>query len=180
MADQESGLAQRLPQLVREGYRGFNVVAFREVFIAIRQVAGPVDLSRMCEQNANAVSAQSRTVNALRTGMVRVRTPAGTDISFRVGDRPFNKQDGDASAERMSAAKVQVDREVELPAGVLRVAPLEETANGVIVVPEARFGNQRTRGLRLKIVNGKVMLEGNRPTGELPGRLARGPLAQAR
>jgi len=100
---------------------------------------------------------QSRVVNTLRAGVVRVRTPAGTDISFRVGNRPFNKQAGDASAERMSGAKVQVDREIELPAGVLRVAPLEETANGVIVVPEARFGEQRTRGLRLRIENGKVV-----------------------
>jgi hypothetical protein len=28
---------------------------------------------------------------------VRVTSPAGTDIRFTVGDRPFNKQDGDAS-----------------------------------------------------------------------------------
>ena len=101
--------------------------------------------------------AQSRMAVALRSGTVRVRTRAGTDISFRVGDRPFNQQDGDASAERMAAAKVQVDREIELPAGVLRVAPLEETANGVIVIPEARFGNQKSRQVRLRIVNGKVV-----------------------
>jgi hypothetical protein len=37
------------------------------------------------------------------------------------------------------------------------VAPLEETANGVIVVPEARFGNQKVRMLRLRIVSGKVV-----------------------
>jgi hypothetical protein len=74
-----------------------------------------------------------------------------------VGDRPFNKQDGDASAERMTTAKVQVDREIELPAGVLRVAPVESTADGVIVIPEARFGNQKTRMLRLRIVAGKVV-----------------------
>ena len=102
-------------------------------------------------------AAQTKASEKLRTGMVRVRTPAGTDISFRIGDRPFNKQDGDASAERMALAKVQVDREIELPPGVLRVAPLEETANGVIVIPEARFGLQRTRQLRLRIVNGKVV-----------------------
>ena len=102
-------------------------------------------------------AAQSQAVEMFRSGIVRVRTPAGTDISFRVGDRPFNKQDGDASAERMATAKVQVDREIELPAGVLRVAPLEETANGTIVIPEARFGNQKSRGVRLRIVAGKVV-----------------------
>ena len=101
-------------------------------------------------------AAQARAVEMLRAGPVRVRTPAGTDITFRVGDRPFNRQDGDGSAERMRQAKVQVDREIELPAGVLRVAPLEETANGVIVIPDARFGTQRARGVRVRIVNGKV------------------------
>ena len=63
-------------------------------------------------------------------------TPAGTDIRFRVGDRPFNLQDGDASRERIAEAKVRVDREVELPAGVLRVAPLESTVQGTLVIPE--------------------------------------------
>jgi hypothetical protein len=79
--------------------------------------------------------AQDFAILRLRSGTVRVRTPAGTDISFRVGDRPFNKQDGDASAARVKSARVRVDREIELPAGVLRVAPLEETATGRIVVP---------------------------------------------
>jgi hypothetical protein len=102
-------------------------------------------------------AAQTRMTEVLRAGVVRVLTPDGTDISFRIGRRPFNKQDGDASPQRMSSAKVQVDREIELPAGVLRVAPLEETANGVIVIPEARFGKEKTYGLRLRFVDGKVV-----------------------
>ncbi|BDC48428.1 hypothetical protein F183_A07440 [Bryobacterales bacterium F-183] len=101
-------------------------------------------------------SQQDAMIAQLRKGTVHVRTPAGTDISFRVGDRPFNKQDGDASAERMKTAKVRVDREIEFPAGVLRVAPLEETANGVIVVPEGRFGTDYARNVRLTIEKGKV------------------------
>ncbi|MBI2799922.1 MAG: amidohydrolase family protein [Gammaproteobacteria bacterium] len=36
---------------------------------------------------------------------------------------------------------------------------------------------QKSRGIHYTVVNGKVILEGTRPTGELPGRLARGPLA---
>ena len=101
-------------------------------------------------------AAQDRAIQTLRSCTVRVRTPAGTDLRFRIGDRPFNKQDGDASAERAQAARVRVDREIELPAGVLRVAPLEETANGRIVVPEARFGNQIARGITLEIQKGRV------------------------
>ena len=58
-------------------------------------------------------AAQERAIEVLRSGTVRVRTPAGTDVSFRVGDRPFNKQDGDASAERMKTARIRIDREIE-------------------------------------------------------------------
>jgi hypothetical protein len=56
----------------------------------------------------------------------------------------------------MAGAKVRVDREIEFPAGVLRVAPVEETANGVLVIPEARFGGARTKNLRLEIKDGKI------------------------
>jgi hypothetical protein len=101
--------------------------------------------------------AQQRAIRALRSGVVRVTTRAGTDLSFRIGDRPFNRQDGNASAERAKAARVRVDREIELPAGALRVAPLEETATGRIVVPEARFGDATARGIRFEIENGRVM-----------------------
>jgi len=100
--------------------------------------------------------AQDRAISRLRSGTVRVRTPAGTDLRFRVGDRPFNKQDGDASAERMEKARVRIDREIELPAGVLRVAPLEETAGGRLVVPEARFGAEVARGVVFHFERGVV------------------------
>jgi len=99
---------------------------------------------------------QDRAIKLLRTGDVHVRTPAGTDLSFRVGTRPFNKQDGNASARRARVARVRVDREIELPAGVLRVAPIEESVNGRIVIPSARFPKGVVRNLRLEIHNGTV------------------------
>jgi leucyl aminopeptidase (aminopeptidase T) len=102
-------------------------------------------------------TAQDRAIAMLRAGTVRVRTPAGTDLSFRIGERPFNKQNGDASPERMQTARVRIDREIELPAGVIRVAPLEETVNGRIVIPMARFGDKIVRHLRLEIKNGQVV-----------------------
>ncbi len=37
---------------------------------------------------------------------------------------------------------------------------------------------QKSVGIPYTVVNGQVMLEGDRPTGALPGRLARGPLAR--
>jgi hypothetical protein len=101
-------------------------------------------------------AAQNRAIEILRLGSVRIQTPAGTDLFFRTGVRPFNKQDGDASAERARSASVRVDREIELPAGVLRVAPIEESVFGQIVIPEARFGTAVAKGLVLQLDNGRI------------------------
>ncbi len=101
-------------------------------------------------------AAQDRAIRLLRSGVIQVKTPEGTDISFRVEDRPFNKQDGNASAERMRGAKVRVDREIELPAGVLRVAPIEASVNGFIVIPKARFPTGIAVNVMIEIRHGDV------------------------
>ncbi|MFB3140519.1 MAG: aminopeptidase [Candidatus Acidiferrales bacterium] len=92
----------------------------------------------------------------LRAGTVRVTTPAGTDVRFRVGERPFTKQNGDASKAAMQSAVVRIQREIELPAGALRVAPLEETVEGTIVIPQARAGAAVVRGIRLQFERGVI------------------------
>jgi len=94
---------------------------------------------------------------ALRAGTVRVTTPAGTDISFDVDDRPVTRQDGDASAARMSAARNLIDREVELPAGAARVSPVLETVSGSIAFPPAMWGGERVEGLLLRFEAGRVV-----------------------
>jgi hypothetical protein len=101
-------------------------------------------------------AAQNRAIEILRLGAARMQTPAGTDLFFRVGVRPFNKQNGDASGERARTARVRVDREIELPAGVLRVAPIEESVFGQIVIPEARFGTTVAKGVVLQLDNGRI------------------------
>jgi hypothetical protein len=100
---------------------------------------------------------QERIEAALRVGTVRIRTPAGTDLQLRVAGRPMNKQNGDASAKHMRDAKVRVDREVELPAGVVRVAPDEDSVTGTLVIPEARFGSTIARNIRFEIAGGRVI-----------------------
>jgi hypothetical protein len=99
---------------------------------------------------------QDRLIAALRQGALRITTPDGTDLTLRAGSRPMNKQDGDASPARARRARMKVDREIELPAGVVRVAPEENTVNGTLVVPEARFGGVIARGIRFHIASGKV------------------------
>jgi leucyl aminopeptidase (aminopeptidase T) len=73
-----------------------------------------------------------KAIELLRRGPVRVTTSDGTDIRFDAGPRPFCSQIGDASRERMQLAQTRIDRDIELPAGVLRVAPVETSANGTI------------------------------------------------
>ncbi len=93
----------------------------------------------------------------LRAGEVRVTTPAGTDVRFRVGDRPFNRQTGDASKANARKGRIRIDRHTELPAGVLRVAPIETTVHGVLVLPSARFGAANATGVRLVVREGVVI-----------------------
>jgi aminopeptidase len=118
-------------------------------------------LDRLYEQaldvDYKAIAAeQDRAIVLLRSGVVRVRTPAGTDLSFRIGARPFNKQEGDASPGRMREARVRVDREIELPCGVLRVAPLEETVRGRLVIPQARLQGKLARNIQFAIEHGRI------------------------
>jgi hypothetical protein len=101
-------------------------------------------------------AAQAAFERAVRAAPVRVTTPAGTDITFRIGDRPVTKQDGDASAAHMRSARNLIDREIELPAGAIRTAPIEESVNGRIAFPPSVWGRERVEGLVMTFVNGRV------------------------
>lgn len=102
-------------------------------------------------------SHQRRFVRAMRGAEVRVTSPAGTDIRFRIGDRPVNYQDGDASAARTDDAVILIDREIELPAGAIRVAPLEDSVHGTIAFPPSQWSGTAVSGLKLAIEAGRVV-----------------------
>jgi hypothetical protein len=101
--------------------------------------------------------AERRFAAALREGEVHILSPGGTDLRFRAGDRPANLQDGDASAARAARGRVLVDKEVELPAGVVRVAPLEDTVGGVIAFPPSQWDGRPVEGLKLRFMKGRVV-----------------------
>ena len=88
---------------------------------------------------------------------MHITSPGGTDLRFRAGDRPANLQDGDASAARTAQGKVLVDHEIELPAGVVRVAPLEDTVEGVIAFPPSQWDGRPVEGLKLRFAKGRVV-----------------------
>src|SRR5215831_6972243 len=101
-----------------------------------------------------------RAIPLLRSGRIRVTTPEGTDISFEVGDRPFTSQIGDASRSRMQSARTRIDRDIELPGGVLRVAPIETSANGRVFLPVWRPVSTEGRNLVLQFANGRAAIQG--------------------
>lgn len=103
-------------------------------------------------------------ITRLRVGEVRVTNAAGTDVRFRVGDRPFNRQTGNASKANARKGRIRIDRHTELPAGVMRVAPIESSVNGVLVLPAARFDNVRAANVRLVIRDG-VVIESSAASG---------------
>lgn len=93
----------------------------------------------------------------LRSGPIHVTTPAGTDLQLVLGNRPLTRQNGDASKAAMSTAVVPIQREIELPAGAIRAAPLEASVAGRLVVPWARFDGGRVEGLRLTFEQGSLV-----------------------
>jgi Thermophilic metalloprotease (M29) len=101
--------------------------------------------------------AQRKFEEAMRGAEVRVTSPAGTDLRFRIGDRPVNRQDGDASASRVAKGTILIDREIELPAGAVRVAPLEESVEGVIAFPPSQWDGRPVENLRLRLSKGTVV-----------------------
>ena len=109
------------------------------------------------ETDYPALASRQRALEtAMRSAVVRVTTPLGTDIRFRIGDRPVTRQDGDASAARAARGRNLIDREVELPAGAIRVAPLEETVEGKIAFPAGVWGGERAAGVVLTFARGEV------------------------
>lgn len=130
-----------------DGRAGTHSAAFDKVYID----ALDIDYAKLSRD-------MDKVITRLQSGEARVTSPAGTDLRFTVGARPFNKQDGNASKARTDQSKTRVDREVELPSGVLRVAPIEAKTNGVLVIPAARLlGTDRATGIRLEFVDGKVV-----------------------
>ena len=111
----------------------------------------------LLETDYSALTAiQRRFESAMRGKRVRVTTPLGTDLSFRIGDRPVNLQDGDASAARAARGTILIDREIELPAGAVRVAPLEDTVDGTIVFPPSQWAGRPVDRLTLRFERGRV------------------------
>jgi leucyl aminopeptidase (aminopeptidase T) len=100
---------------------------------------------------------QRRFTAALKNSEVHITSPAGTDLRFRTGDRPVNLQDGNASRARAANGVVLIDKEIELPAGVVRVAPLEDSVEGTVAFPPSQWDGRPVESLKLRFARGRVV-----------------------
>lgn len=148
----DSGRGRQIHFHWGDGTIGSDLVPARHtpLYDSIYVAALDIDYRALSERMDAAIA-------LLRAGEVRVTTPEGTDLRFKIGERPVSKQNGDASRARMASAKVRIDREIELPAGAIRVAPLEETVHGRIVVPLLRIGGVEVKDIRLELDTGRII-----------------------
>src|SRR5207247_394325 len=72
------------------------------------------------------------------------------------GALPLDRERERVSDRRSAAAAASVDG-CELPAAVGRVAPLEETVDGVIAFPPSQWDGRPVEGLKLRFSKGRVV-----------------------
>ena len=120
-------------------------------------------LSEMYEQalyiDYEALNArQLRLIDALRNNTIEISNPAGTDISFRLKDAHFHRNNGDASKEfingyaRPGSAR---DREVELPSGAIRTVDILDT-EGTLVCSNETFMGREVGTLTYEFANNRI------------------------
>lgn len=102
--------------------------------------ADPAELTRMfldaIDIDYTKLKAQQEELERLlRNAEVRITTPEGTDLWFRTGERPVQRNDGDASAARRAGAQVLAQRITSLPAGSFARTGIETSARGKIRSP---------------------------------------------
>lgn len=100
---------------------------------------------------------QDAFIAALKDGEIHVTSPAGTDLKFRVGGRDIIQQNGDASAARMRRGAPFLVREVEIPGGVVRVAPVEDSVQGQVVYPYSAWNGHSVRNATIIYKKGKIV-----------------------
>lgn len=133
----------------------------------------------LLETGYGALEALARRAEAAMRGkVVRITTPLGTNLQFRIGARAVNRQDGNASAARANAGAILIDREVELPAGVVRVAPLSESVEGTIAFPPSQWDGQAVEGLKIVFKGGQaVTVTAASGVAAAEAEMARAPVA---
>ncbi|MGI9179086.1 MAG: aminopeptidase [Longimicrobiaceae bacterium] len=103
------------------------------------------------------IAAQGEALKRVLSGAKRVRVtaPGGTDLSFSIGSRPVFVNDGVVTEEE-AGRQVAFGRIASLPGGSILVAPVETSANGPLVVPRDRCGEEPVVNATLRVQNGRM------------------------
>lgn len=99
----------------------------------------------------------TRAIERLRSGEVRIRTMHGTSLRFKVGDRALVREDGNASGSRTGRAVVPAERSLHLPAGALRIPPIEAGFVGRLALPRARFRSLSATNVQFFFSRGRAL-----------------------
>jgi leucyl aminopeptidase (aminopeptidase T) len=86
---------------------------------------------------------------------IRITTAAGTDFAATVRGRPVFLNDGVVSADDVERPFF-LSQFITLPGGNVVFAPLEDSANGVVVVPEHRTRLGPLNGIKFNFKDGKI------------------------
>jgi leucyl aminopeptidase (aminopeptidase T) len=135
-----------------------------EATLATRERAGALGLDFLqwrrvmlegCVANWREVSGRARSLAGGLQGSedVRITTPTGTNVRFRLDDRQVEVSDGLTSEEKALKGEVTF-----LPAGNVEVSFDEESAEGEIVYDlPIKNGRQDVKNLALKVERGRVV-----------------------
>jgi aminopeptidase len=110
--------------------------------------------------DANYDSALATRVNRLKgllakAKQVRITSPLGTNLTFSIAGRPVLAYDGRVSAEE-AAGRALYKKIDKLPAALLEVSIVENSANGKVVVPQSVCDYDAVNHATLTFVAGKL------------------------
>jgi aminopeptidase len=87
---------------------------------------------------------------------VHVTSPAGTDLTFSLGDRHVTVDDGQVTEDEAKGPSL-IERIASLPGGRVTVPPVETSGSGTVVVPRNRCRDVVVTDNRFQVRDGKVV-----------------------
>jgi aminopeptidase len=86
---------------------------------------------------------------------MHITSPAGTDLTVSLNSRPVSVWDGTVKLED-AKKKTTMMRAATLPDGAITFAPVEDTAEGKVVVPKTKYRNKSVEGISFHFSKGMI------------------------
>lgn len=103
------------------------------------------------------ISAQGKAIQKALQGArsVRITSPAGTDFTFSIADRPVFLDDGIMTPEKAKSARL-FERTASLPGGFVFGSGIETSANGKVVIPKDTCRYDAVNGVSFEFKGGQL------------------------